>query len=128
VQWFGRLVINAAALWVATEIVPGISFTGDWWLLFAVALVFGVLNVAVRPILLILTFPFLLVTLGLFLLVLNGAMLWLTGVVSDALGLGFHVASFTSAFLGALVISIVSFLLSLFVASEQRGSAHAAKP
>ena len=49
----GRLVINATALWVATEIAPGISFTGDRWLLFAVALVFGVLNVAVRPILLI---------------------------------------------------------------------------
>jgi putative membrane protein len=112
---------------VATEIVPGISFTGDWWLLFAVALVFGVLNVAVRPILLILTLPFLLVTLGLFLLVLNAAMLWLTGVVSDALGLGFHVANFTSAFLGALVISIVSFVLSLFVASEQRQGAGAGK-
>jgi putative membrane protein len=127
VQLLGRLVINAAALWVATEIVPGISFTGDWWLLFAVALVFGVLNVAVRPILLILTLPFLLVTLGLFLLVLNAAMLWLTGVVSDALGLGFHVANFTSAFLGALVISIVSFVLSLFVASEQRQGAGAGK-
>lgn len=126
-QLLGRLVINAAALWVATEIVPGISFTGDWWLLFAVALVFGVLNVAVRPILLILTLPFLLVTLGLFLLVLNAAMLWLTGVVSDALGLGFHVANFTSAFLGALVISIVSFVLSLFVASEQRQGAGAGK-
>jgi putative membrane protein len=122
-----RLVINATALWVATEIVPGISFTGDWWLLFAVALVFGVLNVAVRPILLVLTFPFLLVTLGLFLLVLNGAMLWLTGIVSDALELGFHVANFTSAFLGALVVSLVSFALSLFVASEQGQSAHAAK-
>jgi putative membrane protein len=119
VQLLGRLVINAAALWVATEIVPGISFTGEWWLLFVVALVFGVLNVAVRPVLLILTFPFLLVTLGLFLLVLNAVMLWLTGVVSDALGLGFHVANFTSAFLGALAISIVSFMLSLFVASEQ---------
>jgi putative membrane protein len=114
-----RFVINATALWVATEIVPGISFTGDWWLLFAAALVFGVLNVAVRPILLVLTFPFLLVTLGLFLLVLNGLMLWLTGIVSDALELGFHVANFTSAFLGAFVVSLVSFALSLFVASKQ---------
>ena len=122
-----RLLINAAALWVATEIVPGISFTGDWWLLMAVALVFGVLNVAVRPILLLLTLPFLLVTLGLFLLVLNGVMLWLTGVVSDALGLGFQVADFRSAFLGALVVSIVSFLLSLFVASDQRHT-HVKRP
>jgi uncharacterized membrane protein YvlD (DUF360 family) len=51
--------------------------------------------------------------------VLNGLMLWLTGIVSDALELGFHVANFTSAFLGAFVVSLVSFALSLFVASEQ---------
>ena len=85
-----RLLVNAAALWVATQVVPGISFTGDWALLFGVALVFGALNVAVRPILLILTLPFLLVTLGFFLLVLNAVMLLLTSAVSDALGLGFH--------------------------------------
>lgn len=118
----GRLVINAAALWVATQIVPGISFTGEWWLLFAVALVFGALNVAIKPILVVLTFPFLLLTLGLFLLVLNGVMLWLTGRVSDALGLGFHVTDFTAAFVGGLAVSIVSFVLSIFVSSEQRHS------
>ena len=115
-----RLIINATALWVATQIVPGISFTGDWPLLFGVALIFGVLNIAVRPILVVLTLPFLLITLGLFLLVLNGVMLWLTSAVSDALGLGFHVADFTAAFLGALVVSVVSFLLSLFVSSEKQ--------
>ncbi|HYJ93058.1 MAG TPA: phage holin family protein [Vicinamibacterales bacterium] len=115
-----RLLVNAAALWVATQVVPGISFTGDWALLFGVALVFGALNVAVRPILLILTLPFLLVTLGFFLLVLNAVMLLLTSAVSDTLGLGFHVEGFWSAFLGALVVSVVSFVLTLFVASETR--------
>ena len=112
-----RLVINAAALWVATRLVPGISFNGDWWLLFGVALVFGVMNVIVRPILIILTFPFLLITLGLFLLVLNAVMLLLTSAASDALGLGFHVQGFAAAFIGALVVSIVGFVLSLFVGS-----------
>jgi len=114
-----RLLINAAALWAATRLVPGISFDGEWLTLFVVALVFGVLNVAVKPILWFLTLPFLLVTLGLFTFVLNAFMLWLTGVVSDALGLGFHVEGFWAAFLGALVVSIVSFLLSLFVASTR---------
>lgn len=118
----GRIVINAAALWVATQIVPGISFTGEWWLLFVVALVFGALNVAIKPILVVLTFPFLLLTLGLFLLVLNGVMIWLTGRVSDVLGLGFHVANFTAAFVGGLAVSIVSFVLSMFVSSEQKSS------
>lgn len=116
-----RLLISAAALWAATWIVPGISFDGDWRLLFAVALVFGVLNVSVRPILKLLTFPFLIVTLGLFIFVLNAFMLWLTGRISDALGLGFHVEGFWAAFLGALVVSIISFLLSLFVGSASGG-------
>lgn len=112
-----RLLINAAALWAATRLVPGISFTGDWRLLFVVALVFGVLNVSVRPVLWVMTLPLLLVTLGLFTFVLNALMLWLTSAISNALGLGFHVDGFWAAFLGALVVSVVSFLLSLFVAS-----------
>jgi putative membrane protein len=115
-----RLLINAAALWAATRIVPGISFDGDWRLLFVVALVFAVLNVSVRPVLMLLTLPFLIVTLGLFTFVLNGLMLWLTSAISDALGLGFHVEGFGAAFLGALVVSVVSFMLSLFVASGAR--------
>jgi putative membrane protein len=120
-----RLIINAAALWVATRLVPGISFTGEWWLLFVVALVFGVLNLAVRPVLVFLTLPFLLVTLGLFLLVLNAVMLLLTSAASDVLGLGFHVEGFWSAFLGALVVSVVSLALSMFVASGSENRSHA---
>ena len=110
-----RLLINAAALWSATRLVPGISFDGDWRLLFVVALVFGIINISVRPVLMLLTFPFLIVTLGFFTFVLNGLMLWLTSAISDGLGLGFHVSGFAAAFVGALVVSVVSFLLSLFV-------------
>jgi putative membrane protein len=115
-----RLSINAAALWAATRLVPGISFDGAWPTLFVVALVFGVLNVAVKPVLWLLTLPFLLVTLGLFTFVLNAFMLWLTGAISNALGLGFHVEGFRASFLGALVVTIVSFMLSLFVASTRK--------
>ena len=119
-QIIWRLLINAAALWAATRLVPGISFDGDWRYLLVVALVFGVLNVCVRPILILLTLPLFLLTLGLFTLVLNALMLWLTSAVSDALGLGFHVAGFGAAFLGALVVTVVSFMLSLFVGSAVR--------
>jgi putative membrane protein len=120
-MWFlWRLLINAAALWAATRLVPGISFDGDWRLLFVVALIFGVINVSVRPVLKLLTLPLLIVTLGLFTFVLNALMLWLTGTVSDALDLGFHVEGFVAAFLGALVVTVVSFLLSLFVGSGTR--------
>ena len=115
-----RWLITAAALWAATGFVSGISFNGDYRLLFAVAIVFGLLNAVVRPILKLLTFPFLILTLGLFIFVLNAVMLWLTGAISDALGLGFHVSGFVAAFKGALVVSIVSFVLSLFVGRDKK--------
>jgi putative membrane protein len=109
------VLINAAALWVATRLVEGISSTGTVPALLGVALVFGVLNVVLRPILKLLTFPFFIITLGLFTFVLNAVMLLITSGASDALGLGFHVNGFVPAFIGALVVSIVSFALSLFV-------------
>jgi len=116
-----RLLINAAALWVATRLVSGISHTGDGVTLFGVALVFGVLNVAIKPVLFLLSLPFLIITLGLFTFVLNAVMLLLTSAASDALGLGFSVDGFWAAFFGGLVVSVVSFVLSLFVASDHEG-------
>ena len=113
-----RLLINAAALWVAVRLVPGVSFSGDGRLLFVVALVFGVLNASVRPLLWVLTLPFLVLTLGLFTFVLNALLLWMTSALSGALGLGFHVDGFGAAFLGALVVSAVSILLSMFVSQS----------
>ena len=110
-----RLLINSVALWVAATLVPGVSFTGPPALLLAVALVFGVINTALKPVLMILTLAALLLTLGLFTLVLNAFLLWLTGRLSDSLGLGFHVTGFGPAFIGALVVSIVSIALSMFV-------------
>ena len=112
---FVSLLINAAALWVATEVVDGISFTGTVPAILGVAFVFGLLNVVVRPILKLLTFPFLILTLGLFIFVLNAVMLLLTSAASEALGLGFHVEGFVPALIGALVVSIISYGLSLFV-------------
>ena len=115
-----RLIINAIALWLATRLVDGISFDGQMAFLLVVALIFGAVNTIVKPILMVLTFPFLIVTLGLFLLVLNAAMLWLTGAISDAAELGFHVSSFKAAFIGGLVVSVVSFVLSLMVGSDSK--------
>jgi putative membrane protein len=115
-----RLLINAAALWVATHIVPGIAYEGRWTSLLVVALVFGVLNASVRPLIKVLTFPLLILTLGLFTLVINALMLMLTGWISDRLNLGLHVTGFWSAFWGGLVVSIVSLTLSIFVRSRRR--------
>jgi putative membrane protein len=117
-NFFIRLVINAIALWLATRLVDGITFDGEIGFLFVVALIFGVVNSVVKPVLMLLTFPALILSLGLFLLVLNAAMVWLTGAISDAAGLGFHVEGFGAAFLGGLVVSVVSFLLSMFVGKD----------
>jgi len=123
-----RLLINAVALWVAIRVVglylPGeIAFNGGWLNLLLVALVFGILNAIVRPILAILTCPLQILTLGLFTLVLNAIMLWLTGYVSSNMfDLGFQVHGFLAPLLGALVMSIVSVVLSIFLRDnrEQR--------
>src|SRR5262245_47037648 len=115
-----RLLVNAAALWVATRMVPGVSYAGDWMPFLGVALVFGVVNAVIGPITKFLTFPLIIVTLGIFSLVVNGLMLWLTSSISAALGLGFRVSGFWPAFWGALVVSIVSTLLSFLVADTSR--------
>jgi putative membrane protein len=110
-----RIFINAAALWVATQIVPGVTHTGPWSSLLLVALVFGVLNALVRPILKLLTCPLILLTLGLFTFVINAIVLWLTSAVSESFGIGFHVSGFVAAFVGALVVTLVSVLLSVLM-------------
>ena len=115
-----RLVFTAVALWVAVRFVPGIGWSGAPVGLLGVALVFGLLNALVRPILAWLTCPLIVLTLGLFLLVLNGVMLWLTAALSERLGLGFTVDGFVPAFLGALVVGITSAFLNLFVGEPRR--------
>jgi len=114
-----RLLINAAALWVAIRLVDGIDHRGSWWSLLFVALVFGVLNASVRPLLTLLSLPIVILTLGLFIFVINALMLRLTGWVSGLLGLGFYVDGFWAAFLGGLIVSIVSLLLSVFTGARK---------
>jgi putative membrane protein len=113
-----RLLVNAAALFVATRIVPGVEYSGGWLAFFGVAIVFGAVNTFVGIAAKILTFPLIILTLGLFLLIINGLLLLLTSAIAEALGLGFHVSGFWAAFLGALVVSIVSMLLSLMVVKD----------
>jgi putative membrane protein len=108
-----RFLTNAAALWVATIIVPGVTYAGDWPPFLAVSLVFAAINATLRPLIKLLTCPLIILTLGLFALVVNGLMLWLTSSISQSLGLGFHVTGFWAAFFGGLVVSIVTTLVSI---------------
>ncbi len=117
--FFIRLAVTAAALWAAVWLVPGIGYTGPWVGLLVVAVVFGVVNAVIRPLLMALTCPLVLLTLGLFVFVLNGLMLWLTAAVSGALGFDFVVRGFWPAVVGALVVGVTSALLNLIVGTRK---------
>ena len=122
VRWF----INAVALLIAALVIPKIRLTAsgtspglnEWVTLAIVALIFGVINAIVRPVVVLLTLPFTIVTLGLFMFVVNALMLMLTSRIAQAMNLGFRVEGFGAALLGALVISVVSFILTRMFGAE----------
>ena len=114
------ILVTAAAMWVAVQIVPGLDFSGELWKLLLVAFIFGLINAFIRPILLIFTLPITIMTLGLFLLVINALLLLLTGAISAELNLGLTVADFWAALLGSIVISLVGLVLSMVIGTTRR--------
>ena len=100
--------------------MPGVRVEGNGWPAFAVmAIVLGLVNAVVRPILAFLSCPLIILTLGLFILVINGITLWLASAIAvKFFGLGFRVDGFWPAFLGALIVSIVSVILNAMVKDE----------
>jgi putative membrane protein len=106
-------ILNAAALWAAAALIPGLDFTGGPGRLLLVAAVFGIVNSTLRPLLTVLTCPLIVLTLGLFTLVINALMLQLTGWLSESWDLGFSVSGFWAAFFGGLVVGLVSTTLSV---------------
>jgi putative membrane protein len=119
-----RWLINGVALYVAAELVRGIDVIGGWQALAVMALIFGLVNALIRPILKFLTCPLIVLTLGLFTLVINALMLQLASWLGRQLGLGFYVAGFWPAFWGALVISVVSFVLTMLIGDEDEERKH----
>ena len=115
-----RLLVNVAALYIATRIVDGVHFEGDWLTLFTVALIFGVVNAIIKPVTKFVTLPLIVLTLGLFLLVINGLMLVLTSRISGWFDLGFTVSGFRAAFLGALVVSVINALAGLVIGDSKK--------
>ncbi len=114
----GRLIANAAALWVASYLLSGIQYTGSWPGLLGVALVFGVVNALIKPVLTVLSLPVQVLTLGMFTFVINALLLMLTSWLASSLGIAFLVDGFVPALLGALIVSIVSGLLSVFLVDD----------
>jgi len=110
-----RLLIVALGLWLASELVPGIEVRGAGTLLGA-ALLLGIVNAVVRPVLIILTLPATIFTLGLFLLVINAAMLGLVAWMFD----NFTIAGFWPALFGSIVVSVTGWLASYFIGPRGR--------
>ena len=108
-----RVLVVAAGLWVATKIVPGVTIHNGWALFWA-ALVLGIINAIVRPIVILMTLPLTVLTLGLFLLVINAGTLSLAAWLLD----GMTVAGFWSAFFGALVVSIVGCIVTWLIGAR----------
>jgi len=120
-----RVVVSAAALAVATWVVPGIELLAgsDWskvGTLVAVAAIFGVINAVLKPLIKVIGCAFYVLTLGLAALVVNGLLLWLTSVVAGDLTLPFHVTGFWAAFWGAIIVGVVSWLLHLVIGDDRR--------
>ena len=111
--FLARVLVNALAIYLAAAIVRGVEISGVLAALGA-GLVFGLVNAFVRPVLLVLTLPLTLLTLGLFLFVLNAFCLWLTSVLVK----GFEVHGFWAAIFGALLVSVVSWLLTAFLSDR----------
>lgn len=118
-----RLAINIVALYVAIAIMDGHGINAqsdDWVSLFWLALIFGIVNAVLRPILKVLTCPLIILTLGLGTLLINTLLFYLAGMIGVRFGVGFTVDSFWPAFLGALIVSVISFVLNIFIKDDDR--------
>lgn len=116
-----RWMINAVALYVAVLIVPGLTLESNWLSVVWLALIFGFVNALLRPLLKLLTCPLIVLTLGLFSLVINAFLLWLAAQVGEFFGIYLTIDGFWPAFLGAIIVSLVSVVLSLVFKDELKG-------
>ncbi len=122
-RFFLRLAINAVALYVALALMSGHgiqSQSKDWLGILGLALVFGLINAILRPILVVVGCPFLVLTLGLGTLLINTLLFYLAGWIGSHFGFGFSVNGFWPAFLGAMIVSLVSLVLSKLLKGEKR--------
>ena len=118
-----RLAINAIALYLAVLIVPGIDLRGNLASIIWLALIFGLVNALFRPLLKFLTCGLIMLTLGLFTLVINTFLFWLTSIIGQSFGIGLIITDpiWWNAFLGAVVVSIVSVVMTLILKDELKG-------
>lgn len=107
-----QIMVNALSIAAAVKLVDGIVFTGEWWKMIIIGALFGIVNSLIKPFVQLITFPLIILTLGIFTLIVNTMMLGLTEWLSKPLALGLEIHGFWPTFWGALIVSIVSMLLS----------------
>ena len=122
-----RWLITAVALAVAVWLVPGITITNQsgWIAVLIMAVMLGLVNAIIRPLLALLSCGLIVVTLGLFIFVINALCFWLAAWVANLFGAGITVDSFWSALWASIIVSIVSFVLSIFLPDDERSTAQA---
>jgi putative membrane protein len=114
-----RWAINAVAIWVALTYVPGIhAEEASWPAILGLATIFGLVNALVRPVIELLTCPLIILTLGLGTLLINTLLFWLTGLIGARFDIGYTVDGFWPAFLGALVVTLVSIALTMLIRDD----------
>jgi putative membrane protein len=118
-----RWGINAVALWAAIAILPGLVLEGNWTGIVFLALIFGLVNALLRPLIKLLTCPLIILTLGLFTLVINTLLFAITAWIGKSIGINLSIADpfWWNAFLGGLIISIISIILSTVLKDELKG-------
>lgn len=123
VKFLLRLFVNGFAFYLAVRLLDGNGINAanlQWWGYLVLAFIFGVVNAVLRPILTTLGCPMIILTLGLGMLLINTLMFYLTGLIGTQFGVGFTVDGFWPAFWGALIVSVISFLMGLFVREPDR--------
>ena len=110
-----RLIVGGLGLLIAVSIVNGIVFSGSTGQFLVLALIFGLINAFLRPILRLLSCPLILLTLGLFIFIINALLLLISAGLAQSIGIPFHVDGFGAALVGSIVISVVSVLASMFI-------------
>jgi putative membrane protein len=115
-----KILVNAVSLAAAVKFIDGITFTGKWWMMLIIAIIFGFVNAIIKPVVKLFSLPLLILSLGLFALIINALMLELTAWLSAGFDLGLGVSGFWPAVKGALVISIVNMALSCVVSPFEK--------
>ena len=112
-RWVLQWLITSLAIFAAFSLVPGITFSGNGYEIGIIAMIYSVINLLIRPILTLITCPMIILTLGMFTVIINAILLLLTANFAKYLGIDFHVETFMTALIGAIVISLTTFVLNL---------------